>query len=178
MESAEGQVQHLGYTATFPLLLNINDRPTYFISLKDSSGLVKMYAFVDVERYHIVGTGATVEAAQADYIQKQGESTEKEPQAPAETTVFSGTVSELSQAVVDGSTVYYIRLDSSDYIFTAKLAVSPELPFIAVGDAVTLTTAVPTEDQLVCEASQVVFGEVTEDAPLEEEVSTEEDVTE
>lgn len=32
MDSAQGQVQHLKYTATFPLLLNISDRPTYFIS--------------------------------------------------------------------------------------------------------------------------------------------------
>ena len=57
MESAQGQVQHLNYKATFPLLLNISDRPTYFISLKDAAGLVKMYAFVDVEQYQIVGTG-------------------------------------------------------------------------------------------------------------------------
>ena len=34
MASAEGQVQHLNYKATFPLLLNISNRPTYFISLK------------------------------------------------------------------------------------------------------------------------------------------------
>ena len=56
MESAKGQVQHLNYTATFPLLLNISNRPTYFLSLKDAAGLVKMYAFVDVEQYQIVGT--------------------------------------------------------------------------------------------------------------------------
>ena len=30
MSSAEGQVQNLKYTATFPLLLNINAQPTYF----------------------------------------------------------------------------------------------------------------------------------------------------
>ena len=48
MDSARGQVQHLNYSATFPLLLNISGRPAYFISLKDAAGLVKMYAFVDV----------------------------------------------------------------------------------------------------------------------------------
>ena len=44
--SAQGAVEDLGYTATFPILLNINNQPTYFMSLKDSSGLVKMYAMV------------------------------------------------------------------------------------------------------------------------------------
>ena len=41
--SAQGAVEDLGYRATFPILLNINNQPTYFMSLKDSSGLVKMY---------------------------------------------------------------------------------------------------------------------------------------
>ncbi|MBR2447352.1 MAG: CvpA family protein, partial [Clostridia bacterium] len=70
MSSAEGQVQHLKYSATFPLLLNVSDRPTYFMSLKDGAGLVKMYAFVDVNQYQIVGTGNSVEGARDDYISK------------------------------------------------------------------------------------------------------------
>ena len=35
MGSAEGQVQNLGYQATFPILLNISNEPTYFMALKD-----------------------------------------------------------------------------------------------------------------------------------------------
>lgn len=42
MTSAEGKVQNLGYKATFPLLLNIDAEPTYFMALKDASGLVKI----------------------------------------------------------------------------------------------------------------------------------------
>ena len=54
MESAEGQVQNLKYTATFPLLLNLQGEPTYFIALKDDAGLVKKYALVNVQKYQIV----------------------------------------------------------------------------------------------------------------------------
>ncbi|MBR5134780.1 MAG: CvpA family protein, partial [Clostridia bacterium] len=156
MSSAEGQVQHLGYNATFPLLLNINDRPTYFMSLKDASGLVKMYAFVDVERYHIVGTGDTVKTAQADYVAKQDANTEDK--TPPQTTVtFDGTIAAVNSAVVNGSTVYYIRLTEQPYIFTVTIAVSPELPFAAVGDAVRLTTTEPADGQTVCEVSAFAF---------------------
>ncbi|MBR3772161.1 MAG: CvpA family protein, partial [Clostridium sp.] len=35
MQSAEGKVQHLGYKATFPLLLNVANEPTYVLTLKD-----------------------------------------------------------------------------------------------------------------------------------------------
>ena len=45
MDSAEGQVQNLGYEATFPLLLNVADEPTYFMALKDNAGLVKKVCY-------------------------------------------------------------------------------------------------------------------------------------
>ncbi len=147
MASAEGQVQHLNYSATFPLLLNVADRPTYFMSLKDASGLVKMYAFVDVERYQIVGTGDTVESAQRDYINKLG--SDNDVQIEQETVSQSGVISSISAAVVDGSTVYYIRLEDSDVIYTANVNISPLLPFAAVGDEVTLTYSALSAEQSV-----------------------------
>jgi hypothetical protein len=55
------------YTATFPLLLNIADQPTYFMALKDAAGLVKMYAMVNVQQYQIVATGATVAECESNY---------------------------------------------------------------------------------------------------------------
>src|SRR5574344_2672981 len=60
MDSAKGQVQQMSYTATFPLLINLNNKPTYLISLKDNAGLVKLYAFVDVADYQkVVATDAS-----------------------------------------------------------------------------------------------------------------------
>ena len=69
MDSAEGQVQNLRYTATFPLLLNVAEQPTYFMALKDASELVKMYAMVNVNQYQIVATGATVAECESNYRQ-------------------------------------------------------------------------------------------------------------
>ena len=54
MASSEGAEQDKKYKATFPLLINLNNKPTYLISLKDNAGLVKMYAFVDVVDYQKV----------------------------------------------------------------------------------------------------------------------------
>ncbi len=151
MASAEGQVQHLNYTATFPLLLNVADRPTYFMSLKDASGLVKMYAFVDVQRYQIVGTGDTVTAAQADYVAKL--QSDSDVEIKQDILSLTSTIEEIGSAVVDGSTVYYIRLVDDDRIFTADIAVSASLPFVKAGDAVTLEYAVLSEDQVVMDVT-------------------------
>ena len=67
MEAAEGEVQHLGYDASFPSLININGLPTYIMVLKDNGGLVKLFALVNVEQYNIVATGSTQKEAIAAY---------------------------------------------------------------------------------------------------------------
>lgn len=59
MGAAEGEVQEKGYEASFPSLVNIAGQATYIMVLKDTGGLVKLYALVNVENYGIVATGAT-----------------------------------------------------------------------------------------------------------------------
>ncbi len=73
MSSAEGQVQNLGYKATFPLLLNISGEPTYFVALKDDAGLVKKYAMVNVQKYQIVAVGDSVSACEKSYASLMNE---------------------------------------------------------------------------------------------------------
>lgn len=136
MSSAEGQVQHLNYTSTFPLLLNVSNRPTYFVSLKDAAGLVKMYAFVDVNQYQIVGTGNSVEAAQSDYISKLKNENVSDNIKPE---TAQGIVDKITSAVIDGNTIYYIKLENNDKIYTAKVTISDRLPFLEKGESVTLT---------------------------------------
>lgn len=137
MSSAEGQVQHLSYRATFPLLLNVADRPSYFMALKDSAGLVKMYAFVDVQQYQIVGTGSTVEESRLDYLKKLKK--EAVDTTVTEAVTYSGKVIKISSAVVEGNTCYYIMLEGNDKVFTVPVTLSQKLPFLAEGDTVTVT---------------------------------------
>ena len=68
--SAQGRVQDLGYQASFPIILNIDSQPTYFMTLKDDIGLIKQYAFVSVTNYSTVGTGESVSDALRDYESK------------------------------------------------------------------------------------------------------------
>lgn len=59
MSAAEGEVQEKGYQASFPSLINVDGHPTYIMVLKDASGLVKLYAAVNVEQYNIVTTASS-----------------------------------------------------------------------------------------------------------------------
>ena len=71
MESAKGQVQQMNYDSTFPLLINLNNKPTYLLSLKDKAGLVKMYALVDVADYQkvvVTDSSEGIEKAIKNYL--------------------------------------------------------------------------------------------------------------
>lgn len=145
MDSAQGQVQHLKYTATFPLLLNISDRPTYFISLKDAAGLVKMYAFVDVAQYQIVGTGVTIDEARHNYRMALNLEDEIVTEPENEMTA-SGTVESVADVVLSGNSCYYFMLEGDSRIYTALITVSEQLPFLRTGDKVSFTYTSSGED--------------------------------
>ncbi|KIR01430.1 Cell shape-determining protein [Lachnospiraceae bacterium TWA4] len=153
MGSAEGQVQNLKYSATFPILLNISDRPTYFLSLKDAAGLVKMYAFVDVEQYQVVGTGSTVKDAMANYSKALGLDDSKTSKLVGNETI-QGTIDAITSAVVEGNTCYYLTLKGSSQVYTVFIKVSEKLPFLKAGDQVSFTYAT-SEGSAVREITQI-----------------------
>ena len=138
MSSAQGVVQHLNYSATFPLLLNIADQPTYFMALKDNAGLVKMYAMVNVQQYNIVATGSTVAECEAQYhtLLSQNHITVT-PQV--ETVTLSGTVAEIRTAVIDGNSFYYFRLEGRAPYYAVSAADSQQAVIVNPGDRVVLT---------------------------------------
>ncbi len=118
MSSAEGQVQNLKYKATFPLLLNISDEPTYFIALKDDAGLVKKYAMVNVQKYQIVAIGDSVSQCEENYLELLFSNGVKEAeQDTREVKKITGKITKIVQAVIDGTSHYYIMVDGSEDIF-------------------------------------------------------------
>ncbi|MEG0422945.1 MAG: CvpA family protein [Erysipelotrichaceae bacterium] len=138
MSSAEGEVQNLGYKATFPIMLNISQQPTYFISLKDQEGLVKKYAFVSVQNYSVVGIGETVEKARESYIkrlQQAGSKVNDEEYKPVE---VKGVVSNIDTAIIDGNSNYYITIEGSDKLFIVPINTSDELPVTKIGQNVSI----------------------------------------
>ena len=144
MASAMGVVQDLGYTATFPILLNIAGEPTYFIPLKDATQLVKMYAMVNVAQYQIVATGTTVSACENTYIQMMNEKGLGEAIVLPQTQV-TGTVAEIRTAVLEGTSYYFIRLEESGPFYAVNAAEHREVVTLNVGDTVTIDHEIPAE---------------------------------
>jgi hypothetical protein len=134
MSSAEGKVQNLRYSATFPIPMNIQSEPTFFITLKDAKGLIKQYAFVNINDFSIVGNGETISKARIEYL-KALNLTQELPVDNSELTSESGTVTRIGSSVVEGTTIYYILLDNGK-IYQITSSVSNEVSLTAVGDLV------------------------------------------
>ncbi|NCB53005.1 MAG: CvpA family protein [Clostridia bacterium] len=140
-DSAQGVVQDLGYSATFPLLLNISGQPTYFMALKDSTSLVKMYAMVNEQQYQIVATGATVAACEQEYVRllvQNNVIAESDAEGVVVSSNESGIVDDIRSAVIDGNTYYYIRLLNDAYYYRVSAVESEAAVIINVGDNVSV----------------------------------------
>lgn len=135
MASAEGQVQQMSYTSTFPLLINLNGKATYLVSLKDNAGLVKMYGFVDVQNYQkVVVTDANegILKARDNYLKNSGANVSNDK---IEETI---KIKSISPCYIDGNTYYYIESDKNKRYRVSIKVDEYRLPFIKVGEQITV----------------------------------------
>ena len=136
MAAAEGEVQEKGYQASFPSLINIEGHPTYIMVLKDSGGLVKLYATVNVEQYNIVTTAAT----QAECIDKYKEVLGIDTDNDEEYTDSVITISDIKYIDIDGNTYIYL-IDTEDNIYKAKASKHESMLLLTEGDVVEIKHA-------------------------------------
>lgn len=161
--SAQGAVQQYAYKATFPLLLNISGEPTYFMALKDSSELVKMYAMVNVKQSTIVGTGYNLTECTENYaaeLKRNGvnldidvdgmgdEQAGANAEAP-ETKEVSGTVAEIRSVVTGGETYFYIRLQETPEFYKVSVANAEKVVLLNVGSTATFTVAADADGEII-----------------------------
>ena len=143
MDSAKGQVQQMNYTSSFPLLINLEGRPTYLISLKDDAGLVKMYAFVDDADYQkVVVTDASlgIENAANNYLTNVGTTGNNKVEI---------TIKSIKTATIDGTTYYYI-IDNNDNRYRASIKINiNKLPFLNEGDTIKISYSEKTVNEIL-----------------------------
>lgn len=142
MSAAEGEVQEKRYEASFPSLVNIDNQPTYVMVLKDSSGIVKMYAMVNVEQYNIVTTATNLDECFEKYRKKIGseniEETENENSTLGKEETMEIEIASIQYVGIEGDT--YVYLEAVDgKILCQKFAENESLITLRIGDKITAT---------------------------------------
>lgn len=131
--TAVGSIQEKGYEPTTPTLQNVGGYPTYVMSLKDASGVVRGLAYVNYQDYTKSAVGDTVALVEKSYLNVMGSQTSLVPDDIAE---IEGTISSIQQVYLDGNSVFLFRVDGKDEIYQANLIVNYELAFASQGDIV------------------------------------------
>lgn len=144
MESAEGAVQHLGYRSTFPLLLKIENQPTYLVALKDSGGLVKMYGMVNVEKYQLVATESNITDTLSEYkklLRESGVSV-----SSPDDKEITGIIKEIRTATLDGNSIYFVKLKGRAAYFLLNIGDNPRASILNLEDEIKLIIENLNED--------------------------------
>jgi len=138
--SAKGKVQEKGYYASLPIPYNINNIPTYVMTLKDNGGLVKMYAMVAIEDYTIVGVGNTLRESLMAYKNAFNQSGNKlNTKSKTEKNMIKSVITRINGDVKNGNTYYYFTLRNLPKIFIGSSQVSNDFPLTSLGDSVYVT---------------------------------------
>jgi len=138
--SAKGKVQEKGFSASMPIPYNINNIPTYVMTLKDNGGLVKMYAMVAIEDYTIVGVGNTLREALMAYKNAFNQSGNKiGTKSKTEKNIVKSVVTRINGDVKNGNTYYYFTLRNYPKIFIGSTQISNDFPLTNLGDSIYVT---------------------------------------
>lgn len=141
-QSAQGKVQQFGYQAAFPLIVNLNGSPTYFMTLKDAEGLIKQYAYVSVEDYQTVGVGESVSEARLSYEKalRANPSNQNVGNVTSDAKELTGTIKRIGSEFQGSFTTYYMLLNEyPEYLFSVQGSISDELAVTNQDDKVKIT---------------------------------------
>lgn len=188
--SAQGALSDKGWSATFPLLINLDGEATYFMSMKDSSNVVKGYAMVNVGNYNIVATdnadgnpdlvkciqnyakvlkenknvAIDVDTSVVPELVPDGEGGSAAEKPEDQTVTATGAVTEIRSQIENGSTCYYIRLAGVDKFVKVSADKEPSAIFYSVGDVLTVTYKATDNSGLWIDADKLVYAEEVSDA--------------
>lgn len=150
MSAAEGEVQEKGYQASFPSLINVDNQPTYIMVLKDASGIVKLYAMVNVESYNMVTTATDIDECFSKYRKLMGTEEASEDSGTSDETIENDDALEDENAEIIAmdfviQSIQYVDIEGNTYVYLAgedgnvyrqRFADNEKLIFLNPGDSV------------------------------------------
>jgi hypothetical protein len=122
-------------STSFPIPLNVQNVPTYFILIKGEDGRILRYVFIkiqDLEFYTI--SEASLSDAYNNYLKKLND---EDDDFQAEK--ITGTIDSITSYVLEGNTVYWIEVNGNFYQINVKDFTDQQMQFFIskdVGDSV------------------------------------------
>ncbi len=133
MQSAKGKVQEKNYNPTFPVILNLNNKPVYFIALKDNSKTAKLFALVDAKQFNNVFIGSSVDQVVKKYLKLDNTDNLISDRSIKKKI----TISEKAEITYEGYTMYYLKVKEDNKVYIASVKeLGAKIAFVKVGDTI------------------------------------------
>ena len=161
---AESLYQNYGYKSSYPLMVSVDGVPTYVVYLKDKSKINKAYVMINVENYTISASGETLEDALLQYKEKifgeEGltpEDLTEETSDKQDTQIKSttGTITELYQAIQNGTTQFFLILEGDDNLYISSISNNSRQVQMSVGSTVSIEYYMSPNEELVGIVSKI-----------------------
>lgn len=123
-------------TTSFPIPINVNGTPTYFILIKGEDGRIIRHVFMNVQDLEVSGIGEKKISAYSDYLLNLGSSNQ------SNLTEITGMITAITSYVSEGDTIYWVQIDNDTYyvINVSTFDLEEMRYFIAkeIGDEITI----------------------------------------
>lgn len=136
---AEGRVQEKEYKASYPLLLMVGGQETYFMLMRDNNNNLCGYSFVNYKDYSKASVAESLVDAQNAYIKSCSQSTSADVLDNLDVSKGTAAITHIGCETKDGNTVWYIRMDGNEHIFSFQSGLEPNIVFANVGDIAEVT---------------------------------------
>lgn len=93
-------------STSFPIPINVEDVPTYFILIKGADGRILRYVYVSVQDLELYSMSENKSTAYSNYLIKLSESSTDAAEQ------VSGVITDIVSYVSGGNTIYWIELDN------------------------------------------------------------------
>lgn len=130
-QTSIGSIQEKNYEPITPVLQNIGGYPTYVMSLKDRSGVIRSFSFVNYQDYTKSAVGVTLKDTERSYLSLFGD---EESLVPEDVVEMEAVIADIRQVYIDGNTIYYILFEDQELVYQASLQLNDKLPFYQAGD--------------------------------------------
>ena len=125
-----------GYSAGNPLLRSVEGNLVFVVQMHGAASTISGYVIRSAYPQGPISSGNTLVEAYQNYVQKMMEAPDVAMTKHAVANTREGQVSQLGSEVVNGNTVYSIRIEGSNEIFVVARTVSPELPLLGTHNTV------------------------------------------
>lgn len=156
---AEGKVQEKGYVASYPLLLEVAGEETYFMLMRDKNNNLCGYAFVNYKDYTKAAVGENLLTTQAAYIKSLSENISGKTLSQEALSTKTGTIESVTSEVIDGNTIYYVKINDCETVFSMFSGLNIDVVFAREGDSVTVSY-IDTNEKVIA-AMDAVFERAT-----------------